>query len=96
MQKETTITIADDNVDFALLDAVGIDATYPIFVFKKPLDKLFFTAFLQAKKMIKFNLILSQKPLVSNRRISKMEMTKVILEQEMLFILMEQKIYQIA
>lgn len=75
--------LIDDNVDFALLDAVGIDATYPIFIFKKPLDKLFFTAFLQAKKMVKFNLILSQKPLVSNRKISKMEMTKVILEQEM-------------
>ena len=37
--------LISSDVDFSLLDAIGIDGTKPIFVYKKPLDKLFLEPF---------------------------------------------------
>ena len=45
-----------DNINFELLDAIGIDTTYPIFIYKKPLDKVFYQAFFNVKKSIDFNI----------------------------------------
>ena len=70
-------------VDFALLDIIGIDAKYPIFVYNKPINKLFFKAFLNVKKMCDFNLILTQYPRVSKRKISLLDKTYILLENEM-------------
>ena len=70
-------------VDYSLLDAVGIDGKYPIFIFEKPLDKLFYKAFFNAKKKVDFNLILTQRPIVSNRKIKNLSKTFVFLNEEM-------------
>ncbi len=70
------------NIDFSLLDAIGIDVTLPIFIYQKPLDKLFFKAFLNAKKKINFNLILAKEPIVSNRKIKLLKNTYILLENE--------------
>lgn len=75
--------LVTENVDFDLLSVVGIDPKYPIFVFSKPLDNTFYTAFKKAKREAKFNLVLSKKPLVSVRKIEKLDLTKVLLEEEL-------------
>lgn len=74
--------LVTENVDFDLLNVVGIDPIYPVFVFNKSLDNVFFKAFKLAKKEAEFNLILLKKPLVSNKRINSLDKTKVLLEEE--------------
>ncbi|MBP3345385.1 MAG: hypothetical protein J6K97_04195 [Clostridia bacterium] len=69
-------------IDYSLLNAVGIDSIYPVFMYKKPLNKVFFEAFLQAKKEGEFNLILTERPLVSNRKIKQHNKTFLILKDE--------------
>ena len=69
-------------IDFALISAVGINPSYPIFIFKKELDNIFYKAFLKAKKIVDFNLILFKKPKVSDRKILKLNRTFVMLENE--------------
>jgi len=56
-------------VDYALLDALGIDGSYPVFVFNRKMDNIYYKAFLDAKKNIEFNLILTDMPEVSKRKI---------------------------
>ncbi len=73
----------DGEVDYALLDAVGIDGSYPIFVFDKPIDKIYYKAFLNAKKKVSFNLILTQKPAISSRKIKSLDKTFLLLKEEM-------------
>lgn len=75
--------LVTENVDFDLLNVVGIDPIYPIFMFSKQLDNTFFVAFKKAKKEAKFNLILTQKPLVSSAKLKHLENTQVLLEEEM-------------
>ena len=70
-------------VDYSLLDAVGIDGQYPIFIFNKPLDKLFYSAFYHAKKDVDFNLILTERPKISNRKIKKLPKTFLLFKEEM-------------
>lgn len=72
----------DDNIDFPLLNAVGIDTSLPVFIFKKPLNKLFYTAFLKVKKYIKFNLILLSNPIIKKKRLEKLDNTFVMLEED--------------
>lgn len=74
--------LESSDIDFELLNALGIDSKYPIFVFKKPLNKIFFKAFENAKKQAKFNLILLEKPLCSLKKIEKLENTYLILKDE--------------
>ena len=74
--------LINDNVDYSLLDAVGIDVTLPIFIYKKPLNKLFFKAFYNVKKRIDFNLILTTKPQISERKLNSLKNSFVILEDE--------------
>lgn len=75
--------LISSDVDFSLLDAIGIDGTKPIFVYKKPLDKLFYRAFLNVKKTVDFNLILTQRPNVSEKKIKLLKDTFIILEDEL-------------
>jgi len=70
------------NIDLGLLNAYGIDPTYPIFIFKKPLDQLFYNAFLSVKKHAKFNLILFSNSNLSKRKLSKLDMTYLIDTEE--------------
>ncbi|MBQ8444302.1 MAG: hypothetical protein IJX25_03015 [Clostridia bacterium] len=74
--------VRDKEVDYSLLKALNIEIKYPIFVYKKPLDKVFFQAFLRAKKRCDFNLILTAKPLISYKQISQMKDTHIFLEEE--------------
>ena len=74
--------LVKENFDYAVLDAYGIDASYPIFVFDKPLDKIYFKAFLNAKKRAEFNLILLQKPIYKSRKIKSMLKTYFIYKDE--------------
>lgn len=53
--------VFDDEVDFELLDAVGIDKNLPVFKFEKLLTKNLYKAFKQAQRAILFNLILTNK-----------------------------------
>ena len=45
-------------IDYSLLEAVGIDTSFPIFIFEKELNKNFYKAFLLARKEVDFNLII--------------------------------------
>lgn len=63
----------NSEIDYSLLDVVGIDGKYPIFLFNKPLNKIFLRAFERAKLLAKFNLILMEKPLVSLKKIEKLD-----------------------
>ncbi len=68
--------------DYALLDAIGIDGSYPIFIFDKPIDKIYYKAFFAAKKRADFNLILTQKPIVSSRKIKLLNKTYLLYKEE--------------
>ena len=69
-------------VDFSLLDAIGINGEYPVFVFNKKLDSIFYKAFLEAKKSVEFNLILTEKPLISKKKLEKLNKTYIIFQDE--------------
>lgn len=71
-----------ENFDYAVLDAYGIDANYPIFLFDKPLDKIYYQAFLNAKKRAEFNLILMKRPIYRNKKVKKMSKTYFIYKDE--------------
>lgn len=70
-------------IDFELLSVVGIDSSLPVFIFKKPLDKIFFEAFKKAKKRAEFNLILTKKPLIKEKKLESLPNCKLILPEEM-------------
>ena len=42
--------LENEQIDLELLKVVGIDTSLPVFIYKKPLDKIFFHAFKKAKK----------------------------------------------
>ena len=74
--------VVTDEVDFSLLDAIGIDGTMPIFIYSRPLDKLFYKAFYNVKKRIDFNLILTKQPSLSDRKIKLLNHTYILLDNE--------------
>ncbi len=74
--------LISERVDYSILDAIGIDGKYPIFMFNKPLDKIFYKAFSNAKKKVEFNLILTEKPLVSIRKATSLEKTFLLYNEE--------------
>lgn len=74
--------LKDDNIDYKLLDAVGVDSRYPIFIFKKPIDKVFYQAFFKAKSEVDFNLILTKKPQINTRKIDKLDKSYIFYEDE--------------
>ena len=57
--------------DYALLNALNIDVRYPIFVYNKQLNGVFFQAFYNVKKKYQFNLILFEKPKISFNKLKK-------------------------
>ncbi len=71
-----------EEVDYSLLDAIGIDGSYPIFIFNKGLDKIYYKAFLEAKKNAEFNLILTEKPLISNKKLQSLKRTYLLYKEE--------------
>ena len=76
--------ILDENdIDYGLLEAMNVQTQYPVFVFKKPLDKLFYKAFCEVKKKIDFNLILTKTPIIKEKWLTKMDKTFLLLEDEM-------------
>ncbi len=70
------------DIDYSILQVVGIDASYPIFVFKKKMNDIFLKAFLQSKKEAKFNLILTEKPLFKEKHLAKLDLTYLLLKEE--------------
>lgn len=70
------------DIDYSLLDVIGIDASFPIFIFKKPLNKVFLKAFENVKKHAKFNLILFEKPLFNVKKLERLEKTYLIYREE--------------
>ncbi len=75
--------LASDSIDYELLDAIGIDTKLPIFLYKKPLDRLFYKAFFNAKKSVDFNLILTSQPSLKTKKIKLLKHTHIILENEL-------------
>ncbi len=73
----------DSQIDYSVLDIVGIDASYPIFIFNKPLNDVFYKAFCLAKQEVKFNLILTQKPHLKIKSIQKLPDTFIFTQEEM-------------
>lgn len=67
-------------VDCSLVKALDIDERYPVFVYEKPLDKIYFQAFKLAKKNCKFNLILRSEPKVKSLLLKKLSNTIVVLK----------------
>jgi len=51
--------VYDDELDFDLLEVVGINKNLPIFKFTKPLNKNLYKALKQAQREVSFNLILT-------------------------------------
>ncbi len=70
-------------IDLALPDIVGIDAKYPVFIYEKPLDKIFYKAFLKAKKSAEFNLILTEQPRIKRRKLKNLGRTYIFLNDEL-------------
>ncbi len=70
------------DLDLALLDVIGIDAKYPIFIYNKPLSKVVYEAFLNVKKLCKYNLILTEQPQINKRKLKNLNNTYLILEDE--------------
>lgn len=75
--------VTSSDIDFSILEAIGIDSTLPIFIYKKSLNKLFFQAFLNVKKKVNFNLILTSKPEITERKLKLLNHTYLILEDEL-------------
>jgi len=71
------------NDDYALLNALNIDVKLPIFIYKKPIDNLFYQAFLNAKKKCSFNLILFEKPKISLKKVNNLKNTYYLPINEM-------------
>ena len=74
---------ANQEIDYALLSALQIDTSLPIFVFDKKLDRIYYKAFSQAKKKVLFNLILTQQPILSRKKVENLKYTYIILKDEM-------------
>ena len=74
--------VFDDEVDFELLDAVGIDKNLPIFKFQKNMTKNLYKAFIQAQRAISFNLILSYKNLPKKSWLKRLKNVFVLEEEE--------------
>ncbi len=70
------------DIDYSILQVVGIDASYPIFVFKKPMNVIFLKAFLLAKKEAKFNLVITEKPLFKEKILTKLDLTYLLMKEE--------------
>lgn len=75
--------VDDGEVDYALLDVVGIDAKYPVFLFKKPMNKIMFKAMKNVKKLASFNLVMFEKPLFKTKKIKNLSNTFLIFNEEM-------------
>lgn len=71
-----------DNIDYDLIDAVGIDTSYPIFILKKPMTKPMYRAFCNVKKKEEFNLILLSNPLFRGKKLDKLSKTFKMIESE--------------
>ena len=74
--------INDTEIDYKLLDAVGVDIKYPIFILKKPLDKYLYKAFVNVKKNEMFNLILFDRGKINQKKIDKMPLTYQFIKDE--------------
>lgn len=72
-----------NEIDYSLLDIIGINPSYPIFIFKKPLNKTFLKAFGNAKRHAQFNLILFEKPLFNIKKLAKLPKTYLIYKEEL-------------
>ena len=71
-----------DEVDYEILDALGVNTELPIFVFSKPLNKLFYKIFKNLKKKCNFNLILIEKPVISTKKLKKIGDTHIFVKDE--------------
>ncbi len=54
--------VYDDNIDFELLEVIGIDPSLPVFKYEKSLDNVMADAFLLAQKEVSFNLLTTTQP----------------------------------
>ena len=74
--------LTSENVDYEILKVLNIDTSLPVFIFKKPLNKIFFSAFKKAKKTCQFNLILTKKSEVAEKKVVKLPNTFLLPEEE--------------
>ncbi len=75
--------IFDGEVDYPLLEVIGVDAALPIFKFDKPLTPLMADCFLAAQKQFDFNLITTKMPLCSKRKLASLKHFTFIKEEEL-------------
>lgn len=75
--------VYDGEVDFEILEIIGLDASLPIFKYEKPLNNLMFEAFKKAKEEVSFNLIATVAPEISERKIKELKSFIYIQEEEL-------------
>lgn len=75
--------VYDGEVDFAILEIIGLDMTLPIFKYEKALSPLMFEAFKKAQEEVEFNLIVTIKPKCNERKLSSLRHFVYIREEEL-------------
>ncbi len=75
--------VYDDNIDFEILEIIGIDPSLPVFKYEKSLDNVMTNAFLMAQKEVEFNLITTQQPICKKSKINMLKNFVYIKEEEL-------------
>ncbi len=75
--------VYDGEVDFDILDVIGIDSSLPIFKYEKAIDKVMLEVFKKAQREVNFNLITTAEPLVKSQKLSVLKNFIYIKEEEL-------------
>ena len=75
--------VYDGEVDFEMLELIGIDTSLPIFKYEKTMTPLMFEAFKRAQQKVDFNLIVTAAPKCSERKLKDLKHFIYIREEEL-------------
>lgn len=75
--------VYDGEIDFDILEIVGIDTSLPIFKIETPLDKMLAASFIKAQKEVNFNIISTRAPKISKSQRSQLKNFIYISEEEL-------------
>ena len=75
--------VYDGEVDFKILEIIGLDTTLPIFKIEKTLTPILLSAFKKAQQSVNFNLIATTKPKCSERSLKELKNFIYIREEEL-------------
>lgn len=75
--------VYEEEIDFDLLEVIGLDASLPIFKLEKTLTELLADAFLLAQKQVSFNLITTVQPSCKKKQYQALKNFVYIKEEEL-------------